>query len=72
MSSLIEWLEPRIAPASLVFTDVDGDKVKFTTSGGDLTGKIIQTEVTGKGSVYSVDLTSAEFDGTNVQCLLRP
>jgi hypothetical protein len=28
----IEPLESRIAPASLVLTDLDGDKVTFTTS----------------------------------------
>jgi hypothetical protein len=30
---MIEPLETRIAPASLTFTDVDGDKVVITTSG---------------------------------------
>src|SRR5215212_6063744 len=32
-ASSLELLEPRIAPASLTFTDVDGDIVKITTSG---------------------------------------
>jgi hypothetical protein len=65
-SSPIETLESRIAPASVIFTDQDGDKVKFATSQGDLTGLVTQVTVAGKGSVYGLDLTDAGFDGTNL------
>src|SRR5688572_15308780 len=64
--SLIESLEPRIAPASLIFTDQDGDKIKFTTNRGDLTGLVTETIVPGVGSVYSVDLAGGDFDGANL------
>ena len=33
VGSSIEFVEPRIAPASLTFADVDGDMVHVTVSG---------------------------------------
>ena len=64
--SHIEALEPRIAPASLLFTDQDGDKVRFTSSRGDLTGLITEAVVDRVGTVYSVNLAGEEFDGANL------
>lgn len=61
----IEPLESRIAPASLVLTDLDGDKVTFTASAGALDGLVTKTNARGDlHSVFSIDITDPLFDGT--------
>jgi hypothetical protein len=66
----IEPLEPRIAPASLTFTDVDGDRVVITTTGaGALTlgVNVIVTPLPGaQTQVVTLNLTDAAFQGANV------
>ena len=65
--SSIEPLEARIAPASVInFTDSDGDKVKFTSSNGDLTGHINPFFLAiNSSNTFDVDLTSRIFAGTD-------
>lgn len=67
---MIEPLEARIAPASLTFTDVDGDNVVITTSTGALTlgGNVI---VNG-GRLETLVLTDAAFQGANVSIVATP
>jgi hypothetical protein len=63
----IEPLESRIAPASLVLTDLDGDKVTFSASAGALDGLVTKTNAQGDlHSVFSIDISAALFDGTNL------
>src|SRR5262245_17814250 len=64
----IEPLESRIAPASLTFTDVDGDKVVITTTGaGTLTlaGNVTVTN----GQLLNLDLTDAAFQNAKVSIM---
>ncbi|MGB8167039.1 MAG: hypothetical protein WCF18_06075, partial [Chthoniobacteraceae bacterium] len=62
---MIEALESRIAPASVVLMDADGDKVTFTTSKGQ---PIINAITAGFDpyTVFSLILTGAEYDGANI------
>jgi hypothetical protein len=65
----LQRLEPRLAPASIVnFTDLDGDRVRFTASKGDLTGRVVASPVPGVNfrGYYDVDLSDASFEGTNL------
>ena len=64
----IELLESRIAPASLVVTDLNGDQVKFTASSHSLSGSFSVTPTAsgdGRHNLLTVDLSSAPFEGTN-------
>jgi hypothetical protein len=65
---MIEILESRIAPASLVLTDVDGDKVTFTTSKGALDASLVTKTATldGLHTVFAVDLSLGVFADTNL------
>ncbi|MEA3186517.1 MAG: hypothetical protein QOD99_347 [Chthoniobacter sp.] len=64
---MIELLESRIAPASLILTDLDGDKVTFSASAGALDGLVTKTNARGDlHSVFSIDITAALFDGTDL------
>jgi hypothetical protein len=69
-ASSVEPLESRIAPASLTFTDVDGDNVTITTTGaGTLTlgGNVIVSPLPGAQTQHvTLDLTDAAFQGANV------
>lgn len=67
--SLIEPLESRIAPASLVFTDFDGEEVTLTVNKG--TDEQLASAVTmiagGEGMVFQkLDLTLPIYRGANV------
>jgi hypothetical protein len=62
----IEPLESRIAPASLTFSDVDGDNVKITTSGTGALTLGLNVLVVG-GQLQILDLTSAAFQGASVK-----
>ncbi|MGB8170206.1 MAG: hypothetical protein WCF18_22070, partial [Chthoniobacteraceae bacterium] len=66
----IEPLESRIAPASLTFTDVDGDKVVITTTGaGTLTlgGNVMVSPLPGaQTQIVTLDLTDPALQGANV------
>src|SRR6187200_313405 len=64
-ATTVEPLEARVAPASLIFTDVDGDSVKITTSGA---GELVlgsNVIVTG-GQLQRLDLADATFQGAKV------
>jgi hypothetical protein len=62
----LEGLEARITPSSSeLWIDGDGDKVQFTTSKGDLKGRISQDFPIAR-SVFSVDLSDKSFNGTNL------
>jgi hypothetical protein len=62
----IEPLESRIAPASLTFTDVDGDNVKITISGvGSLTLGV--NVIVTADQLQTLDLSGAAFQGANVK-----
>lgn len=67
--SSIEPLESRIAPASLIFTDVDGDVVTITTSKGadaDLTAAA-HLVASGSGQqLQLLDLTAKVFQGSTL------
>jgi hypothetical protein len=61
----VEPLGDRLAPATLTFTDVDGDDVKITTTGpGTLT--LGANVIVNAGQLERLDLTSAAFQGANV------
>jgi hypothetical protein len=62
-----DCLEARLAPAStVVFTDPNGDRVKFSSSLGNLAGDISSTPAPdGMHNDYSVNLTDPSFNGTN-------
>lgn len=68
--SRIEPLEPRIAPASLTFTDVDGDKVVITTTGAGVLAlgvNVIVTPLPGAQTQHvTLNLTDAAFQGANI------
>ena len=61
----IEPLEPRIAPASLTFTDGDGDNVVITTTGAGTLTLGVNVIVTA-GQLLRLDLTDEAFQGANV------
>jgi hypothetical protein len=62
----IELLEARIAPATLTFTDVDGDNVKITVSGsGTLTEGV--NVIISFGQLEKLDLTDAAFQNARVK-----
>jgi hypothetical protein len=64
----IEPLESRIAPASLTFTDGDGDKVVITTTGaGPLTLGV--NVIVSFGQLQKLDLTGAAFQNANVSIM---
>lgn len=67
---LIEPLEARIAPASLLsFTDVDGDHVKITVSKGTLTagGNVTLFDgVSGGKLLQEIDLSDPSFSGASL------
>lgn len=71
----LEVLESRIAPASLTFTDLDGDDVVITASGsGALTlgGNVIVSNVIGSQTqIFTLDLTDAAFQGANVSIIAK-
>jgi hypothetical protein len=58
----IETLEPRIAPAALIFNDVDGDTVTINTTAGDVSAR---GTVVG-GQLQLLDLTDASFQGASI------
>jgi hypothetical protein len=61
----VEPLGDRLAPATLTFTDVDGDDVKITTTGpGTLT--LGANVIVNAGQLERLDLTGAAFQGANV------
>ena len=63
----IEPLEPRIAPAStIMFTDLDGDTVKVTSTLGDLTGKAAFIGNLNHAQLVRLDLTDPMFQGTSI------
>src|SRR5262249_25573729 len=53
----LEALEPRYAPATLAYTDVDGDKVTITSSVGRLAGR---ATIVG-GQLQMLDLSDPSF-----------
>src|SRR5687768_14485228 len=61
----IEPLEARIAPASVTFTDVDGDKVTVTTTGPGTLALLGNVQVF-DGQLRRLDLRDAAFQGANV------
>ena len=66
VTSSIEPLESRIAPAAvtLAYTDIDGDKVKITDSTGTLTvGELSFIGGGANGQLSLLDLTAAGFAG---------
>lgn len=68
---LLETLEERIAPASAVFTDVDGDEITITTSKG--TKALIEAAVTGGNAaeIKNIDFTTNPiFKGTDVKVVV--
>lgn len=63
---ILEELEARIAPASAVFTDVDGDKITIAISKAKTSGDVTAAVTGGANSVISkIDLTN--FAGTNIK-----
>ena len=66
---MIEYLEARIAPAAVFsYTDIDGDKVKITTTAAaatlsDLTAAV---HLSAGGQLNLLDLSNAHFAGTDV------
>ena len=58
----IEPLESRIAPAALVFTDVDGDQVTINTTVGDVSthGTVVG------GQLRLLDLSDASFQDASI------
>jgi len=75
----IEPLEPRIAPASLTFSDVDGDNVIITISKGDvndIANAILLSPFQGLGQqLRQLDLTTAPagtFDGASITITATP
>lgn len=65
-AQLLEPLEARIAPASAVFTDVDGDKITVAISKAKTTNDVTAVVTGGSNSEISkIDLTS--FAGTDIQ-----
>jgi hypothetical protein len=61
-----EVLESRLVPSSSqLWIDGDGDKVRFFTSKGDLTGHISQSFPNSAG-VFSMDISDSSFYGTNL------
>ena len=64
---MIESLESRIAPASVVFMDQDGDKVTFTTSKGDFFGAVnANFTAPDPYTVFNLFLVTSQYDGTNL------
>lgn len=61
----IEPLELRIAPASLTFTDVDGDNVTITTTGPGILTLGVNVIVV-SGQLRELDLTDSAFQGAKV------
>lgn len=70
---IIEPLEPRIAPASVItFTDVDGDLVKVKSTKGVLTGRLeLVDQGGGKNQLVEIDLASPIFQGTNLTITVK-
>jgi hypothetical protein len=66
--SSIEFLEARIAPASVImFTDVDGDTVTVKSSKGILTNALLHFEDRGLGKqLTEIDVNTPMFQGTNL------
>src|SRR5450432_659378 len=64
---IVECLESRITPASVVhFTDANGDHVTFTSSLGNLDGRIsFGPAADGVHLVYNADLSDLSFIGTS-------
>jgi hypothetical protein len=63
----LEILESRLTPSSVTMTDPNGDKMKFTSSLGTLSGHVTVFAVAPDGlhNVYDVDLSDPSFNGTN-------
>jgi hypothetical protein len=67
MHTSIETLEARIAPASVItYTDIDGDKVKITSSKGTLTPAKLTLSDGTSGNLLALDLTAPEFAGADI------
>jgi hypothetical protein len=63
----IEFLESRIAPASLItYTDIDGDKVKITSSKGTLTAANLTLSNGDSGNLLALTLTNSQFAGADI------
>ncbi|MHA3772528.1 hypothetical protein ACXR0O_13415 [Verrucomicrobiota bacterium sgz303538] len=70
--SRIESLEARIAPASVItYTDVDGDRVKITSSKGVLDGHAVFASVGSGQQLISLDLTDDSFAHTNLRITVK-
>ncbi|HEX4085278.1 MAG TPA: hypothetical protein VHY22_10235, partial [Chthoniobacteraceae bacterium] len=64
---MIELLESRIAPASLVsYMDVDGDKVTISVSKGTISMSDLTLSGGTSGILETLNLTDAGFNGANV------
>jgi hypothetical protein len=67
MHTSIESLEARIAPASVItYTDIDGDKVKITSSKGTLTAANLTLSDGDSGNLIALTLTNAQFAGADI------
>ena len=66
--SSIEPLESRIAPASVILTDVNGDHIKFTSSSSAFVAGDITTVPVGDGhhDAFVVNLSNAAFFNSNL------
>jgi hypothetical protein len=67
MHTSIESLEARIAPASVItYTDIDGDKVKITSSKGTLTAANLTLSNGDTGNLLALTLTNSQFAGADI------
>jgi hypothetical protein len=67
MHTSIETLEARIAPASVItYTDIDGDKVKITSSKGTLTAANLTLSGGDSGNLLALTLTNSQFAGADI------
>lgn len=70
--SLIEPLEARIAPASITFTDLDGDLVTITVSKGTLAQLTAAAGNLADHRLQVLNLTAADFSGASVSITAKP
>jgi hypothetical protein len=66
---VLEEIERRIAPASLTFTDVDGDDVTIFSSKGTLA--LGDNVTVTAGQLQSLNLTDAAFQGANITIVAK-
>lgn len=67
----LEALESRIAPATLTYTDVDGDRVTISSSKGDLAGRATFADAGEGQQLQKLDLTDDIFANANIKVTVK-